>query len=76
MSYRGKVKDGVVVLEAGIRLAEGTEVEVQPVAEAPRPPAEGLGQRLLKHAGAAKGYPSDLARNHDHYIHGTPRESK
>jgi hypothetical protein len=74
MSYRGKIKDGVVVLEGGIRLAEGTEVEVQPVAQTPATPAEGLGQRLLKHAGAAKGLPSDLARNHDHYIHGTPRK--
>jgi hypothetical protein len=74
MSYRGKVKDGVVVLEGGIKLAEGTEVEVQPVVETTSPPAEGLGQRLLNHAGAAKGLPSDLARNHDHYIHGTPRK--
>jgi hypothetical protein len=74
MSYRGRVKEGVVVLEGGIRLAEGTEVEVLPVAQTPAPPAGGLGQRLLKHAATVKGMPSDLARNHDHYIHGTPRK--
>ena len=74
MSYRGKVKDGVVILEGGIKLAEGTEVEVQPLAATPVPPAGGIGQRLLKHAGAVKGMPADLARNHDHYIHGTPRK--
>lgn len=29
---------------------------------------------LLKFAGTAKGeYPRDLARNHDHYLHGRPK---
>ena len=76
MTYRGKVKEGVVILEGGIKLAEGTDVEVQPV-EAKSEPAsqtQSLSQRLMKHAGAVKGLPSDLARNHDHYIHGTPRK--
>ena len=76
MTYRGKVKEGVVVLDGGIRLADGTEVEVHPVA--PRATSangsDTLGQRLLRHSGAVKGLPADLARNHDHYIHGTPRK--
>jgi hypothetical protein len=33
-----------------------------------------LGQRLMKFAGAAHGLPRDLARNHDHYIHGAPKK--
>ena len=76
MTYRGKVKEGVVVLEGGIKLADGTEVEVQPIAakSARASGADTLAQRLLKHAGAVKGLPADLARNHDHYIHGTPRK--
>jgi hypothetical protein len=33
-----------------------------------------LGHRLMKFAGVLKGLPSDLARNHDHYLYGTPRK--
>lgn len=33
-----------------------------------------LGQRLMKFAGRAAGLPSDLARNHDHYLYGAPRK--
>jgi hypothetical protein len=28
---------------------------------------------LLRFAGKAKGLPSDLAANHDHYLHGLPK---
>lgn len=28
---------------------------------------------LLSLAGLAKGLPRDFARNHDHYLHGTPK---
>ncbi len=33
-----------------------------------------IGEALLEVAGTAEGLPRDLARNHDHYLHGTPRE--
>ena len=78
MTYRGKVQQGVVVLEGGARLPEGAEVEVIPVeassasnGDAPPAAGETLAQRLLKFAGAAEGLPSDFARNHDHYVHGS-----
>ena len=32
-----------------------------------------LWDKLDLWAGTCKGLPSDLARNHDHYLHGTPR---
>ena len=32
-----------------------------------------LGQKLLKYAGKAVGLPPDAARNHDHYLYGTPK---
>jgi hypothetical protein len=76
MEYRGRVQGGVVVLEPGAVLAEGTPVRVtaeQPTAE-PSKHGVTVGQRLMRYAGALKGLPSDLARNHDHYIHGTPRK--
>jgi hypothetical protein len=78
MTLRGRVKNGVVVLEEKARLAEGTSVRVQPVKGPTGRNGNGkpktLGKRLMKFAGRAKGLPTDLARNHDHYIHGTPRK--
>jgi hypothetical protein len=32
-----------------------------------------IGDALLKVAGTAEGLPRDMARNHDHYLHGAPR---
>jgi len=32
-----------------------------------------VGDALIEMAGTAEGLPSDMARNHDHYLHGTPR---
>ena len=77
MTYRGTVRQGVVVLESGAALPEGADVTVT-VTEVVEPPghaepAQTLGGWLMRYAGAVKGLPSDLARNHDHYIHGTPR---
>lgn len=66
MTYKGKVKGGVVVLDQGISLADGSEVRIEPVA----PPVDTLGKRLMKYAGILKDLPSDMAENHDHYIHG------
>ena len=69
MEYRGKVSGGVVVLEPGVELPEGSEVrvEVLPLDQTT------LGERLLKFAGRAQGLPSDMADNHDHYLHGQPK---
>jgi hypothetical protein len=78
MRYRGRVKNGVVVPESGVRLREGMDVRIEPIEE-----TEGAAQNaqetrqlregLLAFSGVIKEGPSDLARNHDHYLHGTPR---
>jgi hypothetical protein len=34
----------------------------------------GIGQRLKQFAGVVQGLPSDMARNHDHYLHGRPKK--
>lgn len=72
MALEGTVKNGVVVLDQTAQLPDGTRVElvVKEKEEAPTT----LGQRLLKLAGIAKGLPSDMAEQHDHYIHGTPKQ--
>jgi hypothetical protein len=33
-----------------------------------------IGEALLELAGTAEGLPRDMARQHDHYLHGAPRE--
>ena len=33
----------------------------------------GIWSKLLELAGTAKGLPPDMAEQHDHYIHGTPK---
>jgi len=70
MSYRGEVKNGVVVLEPGAALQEGTQVDVEPVA--PLIVAT-LAERLQAVVGRASGLPVDLAAQHDHYLHGQPK---
>jgi hypothetical protein len=79
MTYRGRVKNGVVVLESGVRLREGMDVRVEPVEKAESvaedsQEARQLREGLLSFSGVIKDGPSDLARNHDHYLHGTPRQ--
>jgi hypothetical protein len=71
VTIRGKVKNGVVVMELPAALAEGTEVRVSPVK-----PTKDSRQRksgLMKFAGKAKGLPRDAARNLDRYLYGLPK---
>ncbi len=79
MTYRGHVKNGVVVIEPPAKLPEGAEVRIelaQRECEEPLLDEQGqtLGQKLMKYAGMAKGMPADAARNHDHYLYGTPKK--
>jgi hypothetical protein len=78
MVYRGRVKNGVVVLEKSARLEEGAEVSVRPLRRPARatarkkaPPT--LYERLKSVAGKAKGLPPDASINHDHYLYGLPK---
>ena len=71
MTYQGKVKGGLIELEPGAVLPEGTVVRVEPVQAEPGP---SLAERLKPVIGIAKGLPRDFAENHDHYIHGTPKK--
>jgi hypothetical protein len=77
VAYRGWVKNGVVVLESGVRLRDGTAVRVEPVEETERAAASQearqLREGLQAFSGVIKEGPSDLARNHDHHLHGTAR---
>jgi len=73
-TYAGEVRGGVVVFEGSPPpLPEGTKVRIERVdMEA----ALGeLSAMLMAVAGKASGLPADLAENHDHYLHGTPKRT-
>jgi hypothetical protein len=73
MELKGTVQNGVIVVDSPEPLAEGTKVTI--VIEASGEPSRKLTlrERLLKLAGTVDDLPPDMARNHDHYIHGAPR---
>lgn len=77
MTYRGHVQNGVVVLDDPVAIPEGTVVEIE-VLLAPQPEASDGGgrtlvERLVSVIGKIEDLPTDFARQHDHYLHGTPR---
>jgi len=67
MSFRGHVKNGVVVLDEAADLPEGAEVSVERLGR------KTLADRLRDVIGSVPDLPEDLAENHDHYVHGTPK---
>ena len=75
MTLRGHVKNGAVVLDKPLGLPDGTdvEVEVRPLDAGGDGPT--LYERLQDVVGSAEGLPDDMAENHDHYIHGTPKRA-
>jgi hypothetical protein len=79
MTLLGHIRDGQIVPDDPVTLPEGVPVriELMPKESATKLQDDdgiSLGEKLLKYAGKATGLPSDLARRHDHYIHGTPDE--
>lgn len=71
MTYNGHIKNGAIVLDEPVQLPEGASVRIELALEIQA--EESLSKMLLRHAGCVEGLPPDLAENHDHYIHGTPR---
>jgi len=71
MLLEGVVRNGKIELDPPQTLPEGMRVEVltKTEVEALTP----LGKKLLRHAGKAVGLPHDMAAQHDHYLHGTPK---
>lgn len=76
MTFRGHVKDGVVVLDGPERLPDGMEVTVRPMsASVDQEVRRTLRERLKPVIGIAKGLPSDGSINHDHYLYGGPKRT-
>jgi len=61
------VINGHIVLNQPQPLPEGARVKIEVLSE----PTLAF---LLKYAGKANDLPADLAENHDHYLHGRPKQ--
>jgi hypothetical protein len=71
MTLEGVVHKGTVILQNGATIPDGTRVQViVPDNAAPQPTFQGL----LELAGTVDDLPSDMALNHDHYLHGHPKK--
>jgi hypothetical protein len=81
MTLLGHIHNGVIVLDQDVLLPEGAAVEVQivvPQLAKTQPDASDaeiptLAERLKDFIGILD-LPEDAARNHDHYLYGTPKK--
>ena len=76
---QGVVQGGVVLLDTPAELADGTRVTVVPTTPATNGVSKGsssddTAKMLLKYVGVADALPDDMARNHDHYLHGRDKQ--
>ncbi len=71
MTLEGRVCNGLIVLDPPRQLPEGARVTIE--LEDPPVSGESLRDLLLEFAGSCPGLPPDMAEQHDHYIHGTPK---
>jgi len=72
MTYRGRVKNGVVVIEGNASPPEGFQVEISLMAREESMPT--LAERYKDIIDILDGLPPDASSNHDHYLYGAPTE--
>lgn len=71
ITISGCVHGNTVVMDEDIGLPEGTPVTVHVETASAR---LSLADRLRDVIGIANDLPPDMARNHDHYLHGAPKK--
>lgn len=80
MTYRGKIQNGVVVLEGREAPPDGASVSVRVLKGAANRKRGGrkriptLNERLAPFIGMGEGLPSDASMNIDHYLYGAPKQ--
>ena len=78
MPYRGHIENGTVVFDEATEIAEGAVVSVEVLQQRGVQRKEDMSvsdyDRLESLIGRAEGLPPDFAENHDHYIHGQPKQ--
>jgi uncharacterized lipoprotein YbaY len=72
MTYKGRVKNGVVVLEEHVSLPDDAEVRIELVADS-KETGTPWADVLQEVIGSVDDWPEDMAANHDHYIHGAKK---
>lgn len=72
MTYHGRIKNGVITLDNGASLPEGTEVIVQLVDSRPLNELVCLAQSFEDDT----DWPANGAEEHDHYLYGVPRHEQ
>lgn len=70
MTYKGHIRNGMVVLDANVALPEGAEVTIE-VASPAQPKT--LGDHLQGVIGKAKDVPPDASVQKAHYLYGRPK---
>jgi hypothetical protein len=76
-TYMGEVRSGVVVFDPGTpALPEGARIRMEVVQKGENSQGRTLAERYASIIGIAEGLPTDMAQEHDHYIHGTPRRKE
>ncbi len=65
MTFIATVQNDSIKLPPDVHLPDGTQVRVEPRTT--------VADRLAAFIGIADDLPADLARNHDHYLHGAPK---
>jgi hypothetical protein len=77
MTFRGTVRNGVVVMHSEVALPEGAEVVVVLPESEPPKATSGVWAKLANLGRwaetQASNLPIELAENHDHYLHGQPK---
>jgi hypothetical protein len=71
VSYKGTVRNGVVILPPEVKLPEGATVEVTPIQ---RPAEDPPFLEAILELAKPRDWPEDFALNHAHYIKGHPRK--
>jgi hypothetical protein len=76
MTLLGHIRNGRIELDQPLSLPEGAKVQIEVLGglDKKETAAQTLGEKLLKYAGRISDAPSDLAEQHDHYLHGTPKK--
>jgi hypothetical protein len=81
MTYKGKVQNGTIQVEDGVHLPEGADVQIEvidvaegTVTQQAEPTVWHKLSELARWSEAQPcNLPSDLATNHDHYLHGSAK---
>jgi predicted DNA-binding antitoxin AbrB/MazE fold protein len=78
MTLQGHIKNGAIVPDVPVVLPEGAAVQIEVVEKGSEAEIvesrKTLAERFASIIGAARGLPADLADQHDHYLHGTPKK--